>query len=166
MLNNSSAFKMCNVTQMFSFFPGACAVFTRLLSRTGDSAARKKVWFCCERSEKFLGVLYVFFLNAVSKLAKAEISTLNQKILEIEGRICSLFNTEQISESRVYFLFAFVRSTGSKHHYSDKDDYEGESKEKRHRRKRSRSRSRDRDRRSRSRDKRSRSRDRERRHRR
>ncbi|XP_068673641.1 cleavage and polyadenylation specificity factor subunit 6-like isoform X3 [Montipora foliosa] len=58
------------------------------------------------------------------------------------------------------------RSTGSKHHYSDKDDYEGETREKRHRRRRSRSRSRDRDRRSRSRDKRSRSRDRERRHRR
>lgn len=55
------------------------------------------------------------------------------------------------------------RSTGSKHHYSDKDDYEGETREKRHRRRRSRSRSRDRDRRSRSRDKRSRSRDRDRR---
>lgn len=64
------------------------------------------------------------------------------------------------------FLFFFHRSTGSKHHYSDKDDYEGETREKRHRRRRSRSRSRDRERRSRSRDKRSRSRDRERRHRR
>jgi len=54
------------------------------------------------------------------------------------------------------------RSTGSKHHFSDKDDYEGEPREKRHRRRRSRSRSRDRSRRSRSREKRSRSRDRDR----
>ena len=56
----------------------------------------------------------------------------------------------------------YFRSTGSKHHFSDKDEYEGETREKRHRRRRSRSRSRDRSRRSRSREKRSRSRDRER----
>lgn len=150
--------KMGYVTQLFYFFLGTCAVFTRLLSRTGDSAARKKVWFYCERSEKFLCVLFFFFLNAASKPGELEISTFTKKIDR---------SSEGYGESLVYLvLFSFIRSTGSKHHYSDKDDFESESKEKRHRRKRSRSRSRDRDRRSRSRDKRSRSRDRERRHRR
>ena len=75
------------VTQLFYFFLGTCAVFTRLLSRTGDSAARKKVWFYCERSEKFLCVFCFVFLNAASKPGELELSTFTKKNRQIERRI-------------------------------------------------------------------------------
>lgn len=117
----------------------------------------RRYGFTASDRKNFSAFCFVF-LNAASKPGELEIITFTKKIDR---------SSEGYGESLVYLvLFSFIRSTGSKHHYSDKDDFESESKEKRHRRKRSRSRSRDRDRRSRSRDKRSRSRDRERRHRR
>ncbi|XP_074638057.1 cleavage and polyadenylation specificity factor subunit 6-like isoform X1 [Acropora palmata] len=96
----------------------------------------------------------------------AAISLIKQSPTASEERCQVLVQSLQDCYQGLEIQLLERRSTGSKHHYSDKDDFESESKEKRHRRKRSRSRSRDRDRRSRSRDKRSRSRDRERRHRR
>lgn len=96
----------------------------------------------------------------------AAISLIKQSPTAAEERCQVLVQSLQDCYQGLEIQLLERRSTGSKHHYSDKDDFESESKEKRHRRKRSRSRSRDRDRRSRSRDKRSRSRDRERRHRR